>query len=61
MNSPTIQDLIKILSAAKISYGPDMPFKIYNRSGDPICPDTFDAISISRGNDMWEELVFSET
>lgn len=60
MNSPTIEDLIKILSAAKKSFGPDMPVKIYNRSGDPIYPDTLDEISILRGNDIWEELVFVE-
>lgn len=56
----TIDDLLKLLEAAKKEFGGEFPYRIYNRDGDDIFVSRWNIVSLSRGNKIWEELELVE-
>ncbi len=56
----TIDQLIELLEDAKKQFGGEFRVKTYDRNGESINPKFWNTISISRGQEVWEELVFVE-
>lgn len=56
----TIDDLLGLLEDAKKQFGGEFPIRFCDRNGESINPKFWDTISISRGQKVWEELIFVE-